>query len=65
MMGVLSSFNIADDPCRFVHPKGIIDLTSLGRIDGKAAYPDEVPPTGSNYRTSILFLFCYLLFDIF
>ena len=39
----------ADDPCRFEGPKGIIDLTSLGRIDGKPAFFDLIPTTGSNY----------------
>ncbi|CAF2573694.1 unnamed protein product [Rotaria sp. Silwood2] len=50
---VLSSLVIADDPCRFQDPKnGVIDLTSLGRTDGKAAYADKIPPTGSNYKYS-------------
>jgi len=32
----------AADPCRFEYPgKGVIDLTSLGRTDGKAAYADK------------------------
>jgi len=61
VFGVLSSLVIADDPCRFVHPsKGIIDLTSLARNDGKAAYPDVIPTVGSNYSTLSLFLPCYL-----
>ncbi|CAF5118960.1 unnamed protein product, partial [Rotaria sp. Silwood1] len=45
----LSSLIIANDPCRFESTKGVIDLTSLGRTDGKAAYPDKLPPTGSGY----------------
>jgi hypothetical protein len=46
----LSSSITADDPCWFQDvSKGVIDLTSLGRPDGKAAYPDRVPPTGSNH----------------
>ncbi|CAF3675806.1 unnamed protein product [Rotaria sp. Silwood1] len=48
----LSSLIIADDPCRFEATKGVIDLTSLGRTDGKAAYPDKLPPTGSGYKYS-------------
>jgi hypothetical protein len=62
---VLSSSIIADDPCRFVDPsKGVIDLTSLARHDGKAAYPDVIPKEGGYYRTLILVLPCYLLFII-
>ncbi|CAF0927207.1 unnamed protein product [Rotaria sp. Silwood1] len=50
---VLSSLVIADDPCRFEYPaKGVIDLTSLGRTDGKPAYPDKLPLTGSGYKYS-------------
>ncbi|CAF1391224.1 unnamed protein product [Adineta steineri] len=45
----LSTLIVADDPCRFEHSKGIIDLTSLGRTDGKPAYPDQTPSVGSNY----------------
>jgi hypothetical protein len=46
----------ADDPCKFTHPeKGTIDLTSLGKTDGTPAYPDKLPPTGSNYSTFNLF----------
>ncbi|CAF3590683.1 unnamed protein product [Rotaria sp. Silwood1] len=49
----LSSLIIADDPCRFESStKGVIDLTSLGRTDGKAAYPDKLPTTGSGYKYS-------------
>ncbi|CAF0720230.1 unnamed protein product [Adineta steineri] len=40
----------ADNPCRFVSKeKGTIDLSSLARKDGKAAFPDETPSIGSNY----------------
>ncbi len=60
VFGVLSSSIIADDPCRFVAPsKGVIDLTSLARNDGKAAYPDVVPSTGSNY-SALVFVFALL-----
>ena len=52
----LSSSIIADDPCRFQDSsKGVIDLTSLGRTDGKAAYSNVVPSTGSNYSAFIRF----------
>ncbi|CAF3966120.1 unnamed protein product [Rotaria sordida] len=50
---VLSSLIIADDPCRYQHPtKGGLDLTSLGRTDGKPAYPDKISSTGSGYKYS-------------
>lgn len=45
----------ADDPCRFVHPTGVIDLTSLGRTDGKPAYPDQVPTATPYYSMFVLF----------
>ncbi len=46
----------ADDPCRFEYPgKGVIDLTTLGRRDGKATYADRISSTGDGY--SILTLF--------
>ncbi|CAF1486162.1 unnamed protein product [Adineta steineri] len=49
---ILNTLVIADNPCRFEHSKGIIDLTSLGRTDGTAAYPDEEssPPTEFIYN---------------
>ncbi|UJR08149.1 hypothetical protein I4U23_012425 [Adineta vaga] len=49
---ILSSFIHADDPCRFDHTKGTIDLTTVGRTDGKAAYPDQIPPTSRDYKYS-------------
>ena len=49
IFAVLTALITAEDPCRFEHTKGTIDLSSLGRIDGKPAYYDEYPPTGSNY----------------
>ncbi len=51
----LSSLIIADNPCRFEYPgKGVVDLTTLGRRDGNAAYQDVVP-SESFYST---FTFC-------
>jgi hypothetical protein len=50
---VLALLTNADDPCRFQDTKGIIDLTTLGKTDGKPAYPDKAPTTGSNYSTLI------------
>jgi hypothetical protein len=59
ILGVLSSKNLADDPCRFVHPtKGVIDLTSLARHDGRAAYQDAMPPEGGYYS---MFAFLFLI----
>ncbi len=46
---------INGDACRFQHTKGVIDLTSLGRTDGRPQYPDQLPPSGSNYSMLILF----------
>jgi len=52
IFALLSSLIIAD-PCRFQDStKGVIDLSSLARSDGKPAYPDKTPPTGSNYKFS-------------
>jgi len=50
---VLSSLSLADDPCRFeVNGKGVIDISSLAKKDKTAAFPDEAPAAGSNYRYS-------------
>lgn len=59
---ILSSFIIAEDPCRFSHTKGVIDISSLAREDGLPKYADQIPPTGSNY--SMLMLFFVLIFLI-
>lgn len=45
-----SAVILADDPCRFHTFKGLIDLTSIGRNDGKAAFEDKLPPDPSQYR---------------
>ena len=46
----------ADDACRFEYPgMGVIDLTTLGRTDGHAAYADKTSPSGFNYSMLILF----------
>ncbi len=47
---------ILGDPCRYQSDKGIIDLTSVGRMDGIAAYIDRIPPTDHPYSMSILIL---------
>jgi hypothetical protein len=50
IFAVLSSLIIADDPCRFEQKgKGVIDISTLARTDGKAAFPDETPSIVSNY----------------
>lgn len=41
---------LTDNPCRFEDPeKGIIDLTTVGRTDGEAAYEYRFPAGGSDY----------------
>ncbi|CAF0825271.1 unnamed protein product [Adineta steineri] len=52
LLAVLTTLIIADDPCRFEHSKGVIDLRSLARTDGKAAYPDKTESAGANYLYS-------------
>jgi hypothetical protein len=53
---VLSSLVIADNPCQFDFPaKGIIDLSSLARTNGTAAYPDLIPTSPSGWSMLILF----------
>ncbi len=50
------------DSCRFQHPsKGVIDLTTLGRTDGTAAYADRVASTSPGYSMLILF-FCFSIY---
>lgn len=44
------SVALGADPCRFEDPEsGVIDLTTLGRIDGTAAYKDREPTLESIY----------------
>jgi hypothetical protein len=66
VFAISSSFIIADDPCRFESTKGVIDLTSLGRTNGTAAYPDVIPSAATNYSTLLLFFSClkisYMIF---
>ena len=51
---LLLSTLCVSDPCRFEHPgKGVIDITTLGRTDGKAAYADKVPSAETNYSMLI------------
>lgn len=48
---LLFSVVFAVDPCRFEDPeRGVIDLTTLGRTDGKAAYADRDSYAPSGYR---------------
>jgi hypothetical protein len=52
--------------CRFEYPgKGIIDLTTLGRGDGIAAFPDKIPPSGSNYSMLSLFFCLDISYTVF
>ena len=55
IFAILSPLIIADDPCIFNDAKGVIDLSSIGRTDGKAAYSDRTPPTITDY-SKLIFL---------
>ena len=49
------------DPCRFEYPgKGVIDITTLGRTDGTAAYADRVSPRQPDYSMLVL-LFVHIV----
>jgi hypothetical protein len=62
IFAILSPLIIADDPCRLVSKeKGVIDISSLSHANGKAAFPDMVPPTGSNYSMCLLFIFIIIM----
>ena len=57
VFALLSTAIRADDPCRFEVPaKGVIDISSLGKSDGSAAFPDRPAGVGSNY-SQLLFLY--------
>jgi hypothetical protein len=50
------SIGFADDPCRFEYlGKGVIDLTTVGHIDGTVAFADRKETPTSSYRTSMMF----------
>jgi hypothetical protein len=58
VLTLLFSTICMSDPCRFEYPgKGVIDITTLGRTDGTAAYEDRVPSKPSGYSMLILFVF--------
>jgi len=40
----------SDDPCLYVSKYGIIDLTKIGRSDGRPYFQNVVPTSGSSYR---------------
>ena len=61
IFAVLCSSILADDPCRYVTDKGVIDLTSVGRTDGQPAYMNQPPPTSSGYRKLIVFCLVFFL----
>lgn len=47
---LFSSVVFAVDPCRYEIPgKGVIDLSSVGRDDGKPAFENLAPLVQSNY----------------
>lgn len=55
---LLFSIVIAADPCRFEYPgRGVIDLTTVGRTDGTAAFENATTTPGSGYRTYIYFIY--------
>ena len=57
VLTVLYSTICVADPCRFEHPeKGVIDITTLGRTDGNAAYADRIPSTTPYFSILTLFL---------
>lgn len=56
---------IIGDPCRYESEKGIIDLTSVGRIDGTAAYVEKIPLTEHKYSISILIFVLILIKIVF
>ena len=58
VLTVLYSTICVADPCRFEDPeKGVIDITTLGRTDGNAAYADRVPSVTTGYSMfTVLFL---------
>jgi hypothetical protein len=61
-LAVLPLLCIVGDPCRFNYPsKGVIDLTSLARTDGLAAYQDIIPLVESGYSTFASFCISYLM----
>ena len=58
---LLFSTLCTSDPCRYEHAgKGVIDITTLGRTDGKAAYADKVPSSETNYSKWILAVYMLL-----
>jgi len=57
VLTLLFSTICMSDPCRFEYPgKGVIDITTLGRTDGTAAYADRIPSGQPSYSMLILFL---------
>ncbi|CAF1588949.1 unnamed protein product [Rotaria sp. Silwood1] len=52
ILGVILIFNviIADDPCKYEIPnKGLIDLSSIGKMDGTPVWKDIPPDKTENY----------------
>ncbi|CAF3933535.1 unnamed protein product [Rotaria sordida] len=52
ILGVILIFNIiiADDPCKYETPnKGLIDLSSIGKMDGTPVWKDIPPDKTENY----------------
>jgi len=56
----------AADPCRFEHSElGVIDLTTLGRTDGIAAFADRPTDTPILFSMLISFSSMYLFSNTF
>lgn len=56
----LLSLSHADNPCRFEHSKGVIDLTSIGSTSGPR-FKDVSPGPSSNYgRKKFRFFFNFI-----
>jgi hypothetical protein len=61
IFGILSPLIIAD-PCRFEDStKGVIDISSLGRTDGTAAFPDLIPTNPSGWSRCLSCLFIMII----
>lgn len=55
ILTIQSSIIIADNPCEFQTGQGLINLTTVAKNDGTAAYPDQPTAVGSNFSRLYLF----------
>lgn len=56
ILAIIFPLIIANDPCRFQTNNGVIDISTLARTDGKAAFPNKIPAEASNYSMYLLSL---------